>query len=435
VGWRNQAFLTAALRADANSAFGESFNAAYYPKLSGSWVISDADFWNVGFMESLRFRVAWGQSGMQPDAFAATRTYSPSVGPGDVPTVRTGAVGNPDLKPEVGTELEAGFDASLFQGRLTLEATAFQKVTKDAMLQSASAPSGGFASNMFVNAGEVSNKGFEFTMTANPIASEGLDLSVSGTVSHTRNKLTDDGGLPALQIDRRGRFQMVEGYPLGGSWSRHVATADWGGPDGRKLVNVTCYGGPPGARNLPKEDLGKYPGGASCDSAPYYYVGNPGPGWTGSVSPQLRIGSDLTLNAQFAFVADAQRFNTTRWKRDNQFGVSYLAMQQQLGVLDPIRAASIQEAGVEIEHFEYEDHIRMRDLTLGYNLPNGLVERIGASRALLTVSGRNLWTPYVHSSFQDLDPGTRESRDIEYGFQFNVAPAAHSLVTTLRVTF
>src|SRR5690606_38685274 len=163
-----QVFLTAAVRGDANSAFGEAFDAAIYPKISGSWVVSDGSFWNIDFMETLRLRAAWGKSGLQPAAFAAVRTYSPITGPGDQPTVTPGQMGNPDLRPEVAQELEVGFDASMFNGRIAAELTHYRQTTKDAILQEAVAPSGGFAGTRYVNAGTIRNWGWEAKLELYP---------------------------------------------------------------------------------------------------------------------------------------------------------------------------------------------------------------------------------------------------------------------------
>ena len=431
VGWRDQVFVTAALRADANSAFGESFDAAYYPKLSGSWVISDADFFDVSAIETLRLRAAWGRSGMQPDAFAAVRTYNPSVGPGDVPTVTPGAIGNPDLKPEVGSEIELGFDASLFSDQIDLEVTHYRQTTKDAILEAASAPSGGFSSAGFVNAGQVDNTGWEFGLTARPIQTPSVGLSITTTASYNKGVLTSNGGLPPLQIDRRGRFQHIEGWPLGSNWSRYVASAEW---NGTQLQNIMCEGGPDGVFNMDPSEIGKH-GTVPCGNAPYFFVGQAQPAWFGSLAPQLTLGNSVSVSALFTWVYKRYRFSTTQWKRDNSFGNSLEGAQSRAGILDPVLAASFLTAGVEWPHHQREDHFRMRDISVSYNLPASFVEGFGASRATFMLTGRNLWMPYTHDSFTDLDPETKHTRDREYGWQLNPLPLPHTILTTLRLTF
>ena len=135
LGWNDRLFLTGAVRWDDNSAFGENFDAAVYPKLSGTWVISEEDFFDVGMINQLRLRSAWGKSGRQPDIFAAQRFYDPNTGPGGVSVLTPGTIGNPDLKPETSSEIEVGADLSMFDDRLSASFTYYDRTTKDAILQ------------------------------------------------------------------------------------------------------------------------------------------------------------------------------------------------------------------------------------------------------------------------------------------------------------
>ena len=145
LGWNNRLFLTAALRGDDNSAFGENFDFVLYPKVSGSWVLSEEPFFNTSFIDNLKLRAAWGRAGRQPDVFAARRLYAPITAGSDQPGLTTDAVGNPDLKPEVGEEFELGLDASLLSDRVALGFTFYNKNTKDAIIARPVSPSSGFA--------------------------------------------------------------------------------------------------------------------------------------------------------------------------------------------------------------------------------------------------------------------------------------------------
>src|SRR5439155_8734464 len=121
LAWKNRMFLTGALRGDGNSAFGANFNAVYYPKFSFSWVLSEEPFLaHSSLVSQLRVRGAWGRAGLQPDVFSAIRTAQPVVGPGGAGVVSPQNFGNPNLKPEVGEEVEAGVDLEMFHGRLGL---------------------------------------------------------------------------------------------------------------------------------------------------------------------------------------------------------------------------------------------------------------------------------------------------------------------------
>src|SRR5690606_40246315 len=109
-------------------------DAAIYPKVSATWVVSEEAFWRVGPITSLRLRSAWGKAGRQPDSFAAVTIYNPMIGRGGSAAVRPGTFGNPNVGPEISDEVELGFDAAFFDDRITTEATYFYQRTKDALL-------------------------------------------------------------------------------------------------------------------------------------------------------------------------------------------------------------------------------------------------------------------------------------------------------------
>jgi hypothetical protein len=434
-GWRNQAFLTLAIRADGNSAFGESFKAAYYPKVGGSWVLSDADFWTVGFMPSLKLRGAWGRSGLQPATFAATKTYLPTTGPGDQPTITTGNLGNRDLKPEVGEELELGFDAGLLGDRVTLEFTRYAKTTKDVILQDLIAPSMGFSGNRYVNVGRISNKGWEAKIDFRPVAVENIDLMLSFNASHNRNLVEDLAGKRVV-ADTRGRWQHIEGYELGSMWSKYVASAEWGGATGRTLVNIRCHGGPAGVRNLPAAERGKHPS-VACTDAPYFYVGNPGPTWNTGATQTLTLFNNLTLQATWIGQFDVRRYSTDEFFRENTINTSVTAPQRLQAKLDPLHAAALVTPDVDWIMMPRADFVRLREVSVTYTLPSSIITRAGVDNATLNLSGRNLAT-FVHHEFADMklyDPETKAVRQQNWGFEQARLPLAQSLVATLRVTF
>jgi hypothetical protein len=434
-GWRNQAFATAAIRADGNSAFGESFKAAYYPKIGASWVISESNFWSLGWMPSLKLRMAWGRSGLQPATFASIKTYSPTVGPADQPTVTTGNLGNPDLRPEVGSELEAGFDASLFGDRVTVEFTHYRKKTTDVILRDLVPPSMGFSGERFVNVGEISNKGYEGKIDWRPIVTQSVDLSLSGNLSWNKNRVEDLAGKTVV-ADTRGRWQHIEGYELGSMWSKFVHTAAWGGTNGRTLVNVMCYGGPPGVKNLTQDQKGAYPD-QPCTEAPYFYIGNPGPAWNAGFTQTLTLFNSLTFQTTWIGQFDVRRYSTDEFFRENTINTTYTATQRLQGLLDPVHAASLVTPDVDHLMMPKADFVRMREASLTYVLPTSMVERMGVANVTITASGRNLLTK-SHKEFDALhlyDPETKAVRTQNWGFEQARLPLAQTLLTTVRVTF
>src|SRR5437899_4081149 len=131
VAIRDRLFLTAALRHDDNSSFGHRFGGANYPKLSGSWVISEEPFFpRPSWLTALRLRAAWGKSGRAPgplDAHVFSTPTAVALNGTDVGGITVGSVGNDSLKPERTREIESGFDADFVSGRLHFEATYYDK--------------------------------------------------------------------------------------------------------------------------------------------------------------------------------------------------------------------------------------------------------------------------------------------------------------------
>src|SRR5688572_13505170 len=233
VGWRNRAFLTAAVRMDDNSAFGVDFDAATYPKLSGTWVVSEEPFWTFDFMDQFRVRGAWGAAGKQPDAFAASRLYEPAIGFQDQPALVPGAFGNPGLKPERGEELELGFDASLFAGRVGLEYTHYRKSLSDAILNKTVSPSTEFGGSQLVNVGLIHVWGHEVSANVRVIGGSRLAWDLDTQLATNKSEIKDMGGVIS-DVNR-------EGFPIASFFSRKVLTAEIDA--NRNVISAMCDGG------------------------------------------------------------------------------------------------------------------------------------------------------------------------------------------------
>lgn len=134
----DRVYLTGGLRYDGNSSFGKSFKGVFYPKVGLSWLMSEESFFpRYNWLNSFRARGTYGASGVQPSPTAAARYFSSTtatIGGTDQPGVHLGSLGNAKLKPEYSGEFEAGFDATMFSNRTTVELTWYNKRTKDAII-------------------------------------------------------------------------------------------------------------------------------------------------------------------------------------------------------------------------------------------------------------------------------------------------------------
>ncbi|MBL0890830.1 MAG: SusC/RagA family TonB-linked outer membrane protein [Gemmatimonadaceae bacterium] len=223
LAWRDRLFLTAAVRSDQNSAFGSNFQSIVYPKASASYLISEEDWWKApSFVNTMRLRYAYGQSGVQPGPNDALRFYSAnitSINNADQPTIIQAALGNDDLKPERSAEHEMGFESQLFDSRLSLDFTYYSKITTDALISAVLPPSFGSVASQLRNIGSVKNAGLEVAVNAQLVQRSAFGWDVNIATSANDNKVVSLGDTPP-QIGTTTR--TIAGYPIGGYWARPI---------------------------------------------------------------------------------------------------------------------------------------------------------------------------------------------------------------------
>jgi TonB-linked SusC/RagA family outer membrane protein len=219
-GFNERLFLTAAVRADGGSAFGQDFHTALYPKASVSWLVAER---RTGILTSARLRAAYGASGVQPGSTAALPLVSLSgslVNGVSTTGAVLSAIGNPGLKPERQTELETGFDAELV-GRLRIEGTFYDRLSRDALVNRPLPASVGVASRQ-ENIGSVRNRGYEVLLNFRLVEQEmiGWDVSLNGSWNRNRvEQLSATGGTRVLTRTPTG---IAQGYPLYGRFDRPI---------------------------------------------------------------------------------------------------------------------------------------------------------------------------------------------------------------------
>lgn len=157
----NKYMITANLRADASSRFAENNQWGYFPSVSAGWKISDETFLkDVDWLSNLKFRASWGILGNQEiDNYTYLTLISQENG-----IVKTDRFGNPDLKWESSEQTNFGVDVGLFENKLIMTAEYFNKYTSDILLPISLPSIVGNVEPTILNAGEVRNKGFEFSV-------------------------------------------------------------------------------------------------------------------------------------------------------------------------------------------------------------------------------------------------------------------------------
>jgi len=413
--WNDRLFLTGAIRTDDNSAFGTNFDAVTYPKLSASWVLSEEPALRLpSAINSLRLRSAYGASGLQPGAFDAIRTYS-AAGGFLTPT----SAGNPDLGPERSSELELGFDAGLWNDRVGMEVTYFDGTTKDAILSRQAPPSNGFPGLQLFNAGQVDRNGLEWLIRTTPIRRENvaLDLTLSGSINEYN--IASLGGNQVVSLS--SNIQHVVGYAPGAWWDRRIVKADYD-PTTKRTTNVMCDDGKGGM--------------VACASAPRVFLGNSVPTTEGSFSAGLTLFKNLRVNAFVDWRGGYKKLDGNYRVRCGAF-VLCRELYYPDEVQDKTLLAAVQGGTAYTYHLIHDaSFTRFRELAATYTLPDRFAKKVGASRASITVAGRNLglWT-----NFPGIEPeasfngGTRGGAFGQW--EQNVLPQLRQFVTTVNFNF
>jgi TonB-linked SusC/RagA family outer membrane protein len=414
-GVNDRLFVTGAVRLDDNSAFGENFNLVTYPKVSATWVMSEEPFWGGAsrIASAVKLRAAYGQSGQQPAVSSALQTFTNAPRANGTPGVTPGTFGNPDLKPERGTELEVGFEAALFD-RLSLDFTYYTKRTRDAILARNLPPSGGFPGTQFVNIGETSNRGVELLARLHPIVRENLSWEIAGNISTNRDRVEDVGGATLSP----GTVGAALGYPILGFWTKRIASADRD-PVTHAISNILCVAGPAGGAPV------------ACSAALPAFVGTATPKLLGSISSTLTFRRvtvyalvDFKRGHRILNANDANRcsFNVCEARFfPERYSTAYLAAIQQssitAGVLDPF----IQDASFT----------KLREVSVRYELPASWLGPVrGISGAAITLAGRNLavWSPY-----NGIDPEVQYQGTTPQ--DQGLVPALTQFIATLNLRF
>ncbi len=210
IGIKDRFFVTFGARVDGNSAFGNDFGFQVYPKVSGSWVVSEEGFWKQG-LGTLKLRSAFGAAGRAPGVFSAVQTWN-SAPYGTATAVRPGNLGNPGLGPERTTELELGFDHTIFDGRVTTDFTWFRATTDDALFNVNDAPSSGFLNSVLRNVGKMEKSGFEVSINGTVVDRPMFGLNAGVNITTNRSEVLSLGGAPAFGFGS-GFGWIIEGQP------------------------------------------------------------------------------------------------------------------------------------------------------------------------------------------------------------------------------
>jgi len=288
--------------------------------------------------------------------------------------------GNTELKPERGTEIELGLDAGLFNERLGLELTYYDKTSTDVILARPLPPSLGFSENPWVNIGELKNTGLEVALNGQVLKFEDFSWDARVNVTTNHNEVTDLGDVEPYGTTTR----VIKGYPAFGWWTQTVQSFDMAGSDSTKWKAIVSH--------------------------QQKYVGPPNPTLEGNFASTFTLFKSLRIYAQFDFMNDFILYNNTDQFRERQMGTgeryvrrfdkTFISPEERLArygpFVDDSTGAAVLNSAVNGKYFQDGSFMRFRELSLSYTLPSAVAARFSAKSATITVGGRNLalWTSY-----------------------------------------
>jgi len=375
--FKDRLFVTGALRADDNSAFGSNFKAVYYPKLSVSYVISEEPgFPKWKWLNSLRLRGAIGASGVQPGTTDALRYFAgktASVEGADSPALVDSAIGNINLKPERAREYEFGGDATLFDGRFNIELTYYNKRTRDALIARVVAPSLGASDRRFENLGAVVNRGVEGLVDVRVLDGRMLGWDVSVNAAYNTNFIADMGVDPAtgqpIPPIVGTTTRQIAGYPINGWWQQPYTFAD---KDGNGIITANEI--------------------TVADSA--QFIGYPNPRWEVTYTSGIDLfNKRVRINALFDHKSGFYQLNgTERIRCENRNNCRGL-IDRTAPLWEQARVVALRETPSRTQYgfIEKASFVRLREASITYEFPDDWARAFRASRVSLTVAGRNLW--------------------------------------------
>lgn len=390
----NRFLATASLREDASSQFAQNNQQALFPSFSVGWRISQEKFMqDVSWISDLKLRASTGKLGNQSGLsnYNSLAIYDP------LGTLLR--YGNPDLKWETTNQNNIGMDVSLLKNKFSLSVDYFKKTTSDLLLPLSLPSVVGDVQPTIVNAGEISNTGFEFTATYRN-NNHAFKYSVNGnlaTVTNMVNKL--DPNLPSIY----GNVSKTEaGHPLNSFYGFKMT----GIYQNQKEIDDYLNGAPhpevkPG--DIKFADLN---GDGIINDNDRTYIGNPNPRLTygGNLSGSYK-GFDVTIFLQG--VSGVEKYNDLKKiidydTRPFNHSVNTLNAWHGEGTSNTMPRSTFNDNGsskVSSIFVEDASYMRLKNVEIGYTL--GGLKKSVFQNARLYVSAQNLFTV---TNYTGLDP-------------------------------
>ena len=424
--------FSATVRRDGSSRFGLENRYATFPSFSAGWRISKEGFMkNATWIDDLKIRASWGQTGNQEISNIARYTiYVPNYGVTEsggqsygtsyditgsnggsiLPSgFKRNQIGNDEIKWETTTQTNAGFDFSLFKQSLYGSFDYYFKETKDILVQMAGIGVMGEGSSQWVNAGAMENEGIEFSIGYRNSTESGFVYDINANISTYRNEITE---LPAT-VAANGTFggngvESVIGHPYGAQVG-YIADGIFKSQE--EVDNhATQEGAAPGRIRW-------------RDIVPDGVINEKDQTWIYSPVPDFSYGinfyfeyKNFDLSMFWQGVQGVDVISDLKKETDLWSGLNIGLLNKGTRLLDAWTPANPDsdipalsrsdvnnEKRVSTYFVENGSFLKLRNIQLGYNLPEKAVKKMKMQRFRLYLSASNVLT-IKSRDFTGVDP-------------------------------
>jgi TonB-linked SusC/RagA family outer membrane protein len=443
--YKGRYLLSGSVRRDGSSALGSNFQYGTFPAISAGWRISDEDwFKDVQKISNLKLRGSYGvlgnTNGLNPYAskalVGAGNNYVVN-GSGNVAGLTPFQIGNDSLKWESLKQADVGLELGLFKERLQFTVDYYNKITSNLLLARPLVGSSGFTS-VNQNIGEISNTGWEFSVTATEVATKNFVWTTSFNISFNKNIVKKISGSP---FPSGFASWTAPGYPIGSFY-------------GYKVVGI--FNNASEVAKAPTQFQGTAPGDlqfadlnhdGAITGADQTVIGNANPKYYGGLTNTFSfMGIDLTVF--FQFNEGNKIFNENRVFAEGMNSIfgQYASTLKRWEPTDTnttmpraIYGDPNGNAALNSTRFlEDGSYIRLKNLILAYNVPRNIVGKAHLSSVKVFFQATNLKTWTKYSGF---DPevstftSTNPTNNVSPGTDFLTYPQAKSYTFGIDLGF
>lgn len=431
-GYQNKLYTDLSLRYEGNSRFSSDNRWGTFWSAGLAYILTEEEFFqNLNWLDYLRARVSYGKTG---NADIGLNQYQPLAAFGSYnnqPNIVVDQLGNPDLSWETAYSLDLALEFEVFDflnGGLTY----FHKNSKDLLFSVPLSRTTGHTSQVR-NIGELYNEGLELELNMILLRTQNYSWNVGGNMTTIKNKVTDlptDNDGNPIEIITGTRYTAVEGYEVNAWYMREWAGVDPENGDPLWYMDEVDENG-----NV----TGRTTTNSYNQADTYYQGGNAQPNFFGELNTRVDV-RDFYVSANLYYEFGRKVFDgwASYMRSDGQYigAFGQYARQadrwQQPGDIAenprPVPGGNLN-SNQSSSRFLYDaDHLRLTNLTVGYNLPVNVIQNIGLSSATVYFQGRNLWT---HTFDDDLkaDPNVGAEgfldlfapplKSVTFGINFN----------------